>query len=367
METVDTLFNEVRVDFCRGVFHSPAPAEQQPAATQATEPEEAQASSSADAGGAGNAADAYRQAFALIPKDQAIDEVVTADFGTRSADEMAKALEAYQPALRLLAEAAAIARCDWGNDLAKVGSAPLLPILSQTRQLARVARFRARCEWAAGHRENAVDDLRNALVLARHTGGEKNTVLISMLVQVAIERIMIDTCAERLTDLQAADLIEPLVPADESKRRLLSQAVVGEKTLFIPYSRNTTKWPTTLWLDQLEKEYDETIRITALPYSQSQPQLAVQCVRIKTGINPFAKQVFPGLTRAQEEEMRLHVSWAMLRAAIAVSRNGEAALKDAPNPAGTGPFQYRKLDNGFELKTVLPGVEQPVVMQFGKR
>ncbi|HUW35613.1 MAG TPA: sigma-70 family RNA polymerase sigma factor [Planctomycetota bacterium] len=351
-------------------------------AGQAAQPPAPQAYAANEANGAGdaavaaetadaNAADYYKKAFELIPKDQEIDAVVLADFGTEPADKMKAALEAYQPALTLVAEGAAIRNCDWGIDLAKGGSAPLLPIFSQTRQLARAARFRARCEWAAGRRANAIDDLRNALVLARHIGGEKNMVLISMLVQVAIERMTIDTCAERLTDAQAADLIEPVVPANENKRHLLSQAIAGEKTLFIPYTRKTMKQPAispmTLWLDQLEKEYDETIRITALPYQQARPQLAAQYGRIKAGFNPFAKQVFPALTRAQEEEMRLHVSWAMLRAGIAVCRDGEAALNDAPNPAGTGPFQYTKLEKGFELKTEVPGVEQPVVLEFGKR
>ncbi|HUU68906.1 MAG TPA: sigma factor-like helix-turn-helix DNA-binding protein, partial [Planctomycetota bacterium] len=209
-----------------GVYKLAAPREPAPHAVSETDKQEAgraaqppapPAYAANEANGAGdaanaNAADYYKKAFELIPKDQEID--LLADFGTEPADKMKAALEAYQPALTLVAEGAAIPRCDWGIDLAKGGSAPLFPILSQTRQIAQAARFRARYEWAAGRRANAIDDLKNALVLARHIGGEKNMVLISMLVQVAIEHITMRTCAEFMTDAQAADLIEPIVPAD---------------------------------------------------------------------------------------------------------------------------------------------------------
>jgi len=147
-----------------------------------------------------NAADIYRWAFAMMPKDKKIDEVITADFGTRSAEEMTKALEACQPALKLLAQAAAIERCDWGIDLETAGPGADVSHLGGGRPLARAACFRARCEWAAGRRPNAVEDLRNTLIMVRRVADDKNIVLISMLVQVAVEQMTINVCAEHLTD-----------------------------------------------------------------------------------------------------------------------------------------------------------------------
>jgi hypothetical protein len=58
---------------------------------------------------------------------------------------------------------------------------------------------------------------------------------------------------------------------------------------------------------------------------------------------------------------------AMLLAGIAFVEGGEAKLKTIKDPFGTGPFEYRALDKGFELKSKYQYEGQPVILQIGVR
>jgi hypothetical protein len=58
---------------------------------------------------------------------------------------------------------------------------------------------------------------------------------------------------------------------------------------------------------------------------------------------------------------------AMLLAAVAVANDGPEKLKDIPDPFGDGPFEYRKLDGGYELKSKLVVDDKPVTLTIGAR
>ena len=64
---------------------------------------------------------------------------------------------------------------------------------------------------------------------------------------------------------------------------------------------------------------------------------------------------------------RAAVRHALFRAAIAVVRDGPDKLKDFPDPAGDGPFEYKQVDGGFELKSKLMNKDQPLAMRVGKK
>jgi hypothetical protein len=58
----------------------------------------------------------------------------------------------------------------------------------------------------------------------------------------------------------------------------------------------------------------------------------------------------------------------MLKAAVAIRRDGEVALKDAKyaDPFGDGaPLTYRKTEGGFELQSKLVVDGKPVVLAVG--
>jgi hypothetical protein len=56
---------------------------------------------------------------------------------------------------------------------------------------------------------------------------------------------------------------------------------------------------------------------------------------------------------------------ALFRAALTVVQGGPDKLKDIKDPFGDGPFQYRALDQGFELKSRLLFKGQPVLLTVG--
>ena len=56
----------------------------------------------------------------------------------------------------------------------------------------------------------------------------------------------------------------------------------------------------------------------------------------------------------------------LLKAAIAVVRGGPEKLEAIKDPFGTGPFEYRPLDKGFELKSKLLFHDQPVSLTVGQ-
>jgi hypothetical protein len=86
---------------------------------------------------------------------------------------------------------------------------------------------------------------------------------------------------------------------------------------------------------------------------------------VKFAANPWAKILGPALKRAREPIAAGEAQQAMLRAAIDILLQGEAAVKASKDPFGTGPFGYRKLPNGFELSSELKFRDQPVKLRVG--
>jgi hypothetical protein len=56
----------------------------------------------------------------------------------------------------------------------------------------------------------------------------------------------------------------------------------------------------------------------------------------------------------------------LLKAASAVVRGGPEALKSIKDPFGDGPFEYRPMDKGFELRSNLLFHDQPVTLTVGR-
>ena len=302
------------------------------------------------------------RAFAMIPPDL---DLFVLDPAKMPPDEQAKkAVDAYSPALKLLAQGAGIKPCDWGIDFSVEGPQTLLPQLSKAGQLSRGACFAARYEWATGHKAKAVEHLRNAVIMGRHVGAGKDGTLISILAQTAIEQRVIGVCAEHLADADAAAALEPVIKlGNVAGRHLASEAVLGEKKLIRP---GLAAGMMILLADPTAKDYDEMARVLALPYEQSQTEMKALAASIDAKPNPFSKAMLRSISRTYEQQMTLDAKWAMLDAAIAICKTGPDALKDAKNPLGTGPFQYKKLDAGFELSTTMPGDGKPIVLTFGK-
>jgi hypothetical protein len=75
--------------------------------------------------------------------------------------------------------------------------------------------------------------------------------------------------------------------------------------------------------------------------------------------------LIPQIDNLLAKERRSQARVAMLLAAIAVAEGGPNQLKDIDDPFGSGPFEFHKLDKGFELKSQLRYEGEQVTLKIG--
>lgn len=108
---------------------------------------------------------------------------------------------------------------------------------------------------------------------------------------------------------------------------------------------------------------DELANVTALPPKEFDAQYPEFVQKVKA-TSPMAILILStNLTIASERRNQAQI--ALFKAAIAVVQNGPDKLKDIRDPFGDGPFEYRVLDKGFELKSKLLFNGQPVMLTIG--
>ena len=82
--------------------------------------------------------------------------------------------------------------------------------------------------------------------------------------------------------------------------------------------------------------------------------------------SPVGGLLLPSLDRMVEVRRRAQAQRLLLKAAMAVVQGGQKKLKDVKDPFGDGPFEYRDLGKGFELKSKLIFRGQPVTLTAGQ-
>ena len=151
-----------------------------------------------------NAADIYRQAFAVLPKLTDAEQKLMR--GQPSDADPAALSSKLVPALELYRQAARMENCDWGFDLQKTGPETLLPHISPLINLARAA------TWEA-ERVKATDPAafvawhEDALRSAAHAG--EGAFLISGLVEASIRQRSLAALSTNLAAL-SPDLLAKL-------------------------------------------------------------------------------------------------------------------------------------------------------------
>lgn len=166
-----------------------------------------------------NAAVIYWQAFAAMPTLEG-DHKTKYEAAIKTVNEAANAdlqpiVAQFHASLRELQRARSVAPCDWNLDYA-TGPELLLPHLQKARDLSRAALLRARLRFAAGEIDAAIADVLAVLKLAHDCG--VSPLLISLLVDAAIENLATDVLAANLPRLQPAQLdqlaaaLKPLPP-----------------------------------------------------------------------------------------------------------------------------------------------------------
>lgn len=73
------------------------------------------------------------------------------------------------------------------------------------------------------------------------------------------------------------------------------------------------------------------------------------------------------LGQLREFQAMEDVDFALLTAGIAVRLDGEASLKDHPDPSSGKPFVYRKVSGGYELESSFRYKGEPRKLTFAPK
>jgi len=344
-----------------------------------------------------NAAIQYWQAIALMPTLDKEQEKIVQDWNSVPLDDAAvKLVNSSQASMLYLRRGGKLKRCEWGLDH-NDGISMLMPHLAKARDLARLGRLHIRYKLERGDQLGAREDATAVMALGRHVG--ESPVMISILVRYLIEGAAIDAVAPFVPEMkapyaQAATMYESLPPA-----ATLSQAILQEKksmlSSIVQQLRDAERKKPGSWrelwkqfldfpgipedlqkietldecvrqLEALPPVYDEMARLVELPKPEFDAKYPTFKQKTKDA-NPLAGTVLPAIDKILAQEQRHEARMAMLLAAIAAAESGPDKLREIKDPFGDGPFEYRALDQGFELKSKLLFEEKPVTLVVGQR
>ncbi len=342
-----------------------------------------------------NAALAYWRAFALMPvldsKDQAAVAAANRTFAPLD-DKLLGIARASDSAMRELRRGARYARCAWGVPM-EDGPEALLPHLSKTRALARLALLHVRRDIQEGAPAEAVDDLVATMALGRQTSSDG--LFVSLLVSYAIAKEAIRVGAAYLSDLGPAELkrlserIDDLpslpstktVMANEKKyfvRPLIQwldqpggvarakEFMGGESEPFAKLSPEETR-ETLMGLQTVYDKLAELLDSKSAPTPEAEQKLLSEA-HLSGPARTMAQAVLPAFASIQENKMADQARLVMLKAAIAVRLEGESVLsKEAfVDPLG-GRLLYEKTPTGFRLESKVTDRDgKPITLEVGR-
>jgi hypothetical protein len=349
-----------------------------------------------------NAAMKYWQAFALMPTPDKDQEKLLWDGYKAPLDAAAaKLIGNSEMSLKYLNRGAKLQLCDWSLDYNDGIFLPL-PHAYKSRTLSRLAALHARHEFEQGHWKAGLEDVTSLFKLARHV--ETDPIVIIQMVGYTIEAAAIETAASHLPELKsvlpepASAVVDALPARPTIQQMLLKEKEVGPMWL-IRAIRQAEQTKAGSWqdvwkqalapaiegsesdyqalvksagpaegaikkLEDLFPYYDELANLVALPWSEFDAKYAEFAKRTKSE-NVLAGFFIPAIDRVVAAERRSEAQMALFKAALAVVEGGPDKLKDIKDPFGDGPFAYRALDKGFELKSKLLFKGQPVMLAVG--
>jgi hypothetical protein len=346
----------------------------------------------------------YWQALMELPDLSTSEQSLLDGFRQAPLDNEYEALvHRYDVAMRLIAKAANLKnrRCDWGIDL-EDGPDTFLPHLARAKTLTKAAQMRARFFLDRKSETQVISDLDGAFVLGRHLATDG--ILISALVQIAIESIVVQTVAENFYQFSDRGLVTLLAAFDAApSRQTIAQALgYGERTLVAWYAKKikeiqvghekdatalaevrellakkTAETKDYRRADQFIKAaggtieglitlaratdplYDDLERIAKLDYNHFIRVNQEFFKKIETSPNPFVMIFFPALKKPQEKEFLVRSRIEKVRAAVHYRLHDERALGAIRDPMGgvafrLRPFHFDGQHRGFEIASTHP-------------
>ena len=371
----------------------------------------------------------YYQGFSLRPELSQADHdyLFTNEWRGRILDDrFNKLISGFDNSFKLFRRAGkAQVPCDWGLDLTD-GPEALLPGLAKAKLAAQTARLRAMWHLQNGRPEEACDELVAAFVLGRNVS--KDRVLISALVQFAIENIVASIIAENFYQLSPQVLSQLAEELDRAPARgLVADCIHIEDTSFSRYfarkieefraedpagalarirevlarSFNSEEPPavrgvrfegtegaakadkliaaaggTIEGLNRLFRElpplYAQVERILRLPVSQYDKPMADFQSMVEAHPNPLVKEFFTLFDNCRRKEFATLSTVAMARAGIEYKLHGQDGFRGLLDPCTGEPFEFQRFvfegeDRGFQLKSKFRGRDFDEVLIFVER
>jgi serine/threonine protein kinase len=341
---------------------------------------------------AGKTALLYWQAFDALPRVTPEEQRRLRSITT--IDQPAELAARYNEAFKLLRRAMNIGSgCDWGANVEDGGPETWVPNYRHVRHATDAALLRAHVALSEGNPDEARRDLLSVFVLARHAAIDGT--LVTIMAQCEVESKVVEYLAQcfeqfpldqmiRLTEeLRAAPPRVDVARGAQTEQggtrwiiREIQRAQLktpgDEATAILRVRASLAEWiGPGAWADQTIAAAGDTsagliayIRQTA-PYYELLQRVAVAtpgelrveatnvAAAIERSTNHVVQRILPNLERARRREMETLARLAMLEAASAFRRKGQAGLQSVRDPFGNGPLAYRPTDAGFELRSAL--------------
>ncbi len=349
----------------------------------------------------------YYQAFLQAPELSREDYhyLFETDWRGRPLEpRMGELLARYDVTFRVLREAGqSQVACDWGLDLSR-GPEALLPGLARAKTMVHVARLRTAWDLARRNENEARQDLAGVFRLAHNVS--RDGVLVSALVQIAMEQLIVTTVAEHFYEFSpetlqrlAADFaaspprgtIVACLPVERDafrdwlirkieifQKENPDDAKVVEETRAMIRRNFATGGDQADLADKLVKAaggtsagvlkfvrdldawYDRMGGLLALPYEKFEPAIKAFSEDMRNSPNPLVPLFFSAFGKCREKEFAAEAGLAMLRAAVAYKAHGREAFQAVRDPFGTGPFgfqrfRFKDVERGFELTSAFHG------------
>lgn len=335
--------------------------------------------------GSDNAALKYLRAYAAVHQAKAILPAPVGEaYSTMPLDDNASAaIRAAEGALRLVHSGVSSSHCDWGVSIEE-GIDPDTSHRVAVRELSALLGLRARLRLVDRHTAEAVTDLLAGITLARNLSSDGS--LASALIAAKLENEHAKLLALNLGALTRSDLtlvLERLQTAprgstprdalvsqikishtqltrmvkaasgtEDLVRKLTALPMIGSRSTELLRACGGTAEGIINAISELTPKLAEWGKRFDLPPPEFERAFLSETAGLKQS-NALFRMLTPSYPRVQREDSVVRVQRTLLRAAVAVQRDGTTALTRYTDPYSGLPFLHTARREGFSLHSRL--------------
>jgi hypothetical protein len=323
-----------------------------------------------------NAAVYYRQAFEQIPNSEADVKLCTNWEKVPLDAAVVGFLDHCGTSRQLLQKASSVKTCNWGWDYSK-GTAMQAPELNKSRNLSGAMALCCRILIDQRKYEEAIQITQELIVLSNRLGSER--IVVAHLVSFgiagrAIEIICLALPSLSTTAIQKLSKDISAMPETTGMGEALkfdtdSLIDVVESTAPIddpdPLAHVPLEKRKAIAADMRRLEAD-TVLIVALPPDKVADAMDSYRQKLATTSDPKLVAKLMGAPELIPPIVTYYrVTWAMFKTAIAVTKDGPAAIGVIKDPITGQPFTFNKIDGGFQLISQVTHHNLPITLKTG--